>query len=361
MKCREIGCLDGKAGGVGHSLGSFQKLLANFGDHALFPPLPMKKYCLALLSLLALAPLHGQITYSFSYLDADGVGFNDATLGATRRGELEAAMNQLASYFNPFQPVTLTYQVTSTTSGASLAGASSSLISIAPGFHPTVVQHKILTGVDANGSAHDGEIEFNFGYAWGFGSAIAADVYDFYATALHEGLHSYGFLSYINADGTGPTGAPSGSGDAWTVYDSFIAAENGERLINPGTFGYNVSLGLDPLTSGLFFAGANAVAAYEGNPIPLYAPEVWEDGSSATHLDDATFTETDPSALNSQKVMNSETLTGLGQRNLSAIEFGVLTDLGYDVKTIPEPTTWALIAIGGGMIGWAMRRRLAGE
>ena len=36
-------------------------------------------------------------------------------------------------------------------------------------------------------------------------------------------------------------------------------------------------------------------------------------------------------------------------------------DLGYDVKTIPEPTTWALIAIGGGMIGWAMRRRLAGE
>ena len=48
-----------------------------------------------------------------------------------------------------------------------------------------------ISGVDANGSAADGEIEWNFGHAWGLGDSIGPDEYDFASTAMHELLHSF--------------------------------------------------------------------------------------------------------------------------------------------------------------------------
>ena len=52
--------------------------------------------------------------------------------------------------------------------GGTLASAGSDLVSDGSGFFPTVVQNEILTGVDSNGSAADGTIDWNFGYAWGY-------------------------------------------------------------------------------------------------------------------------------------------------------------------------------------------------
>ena len=42
--------------------------------------------------------------------------------------------------------------------------------------------------------------------------------------------------------------------------------------------------------SGILWLGPNATAANAGNPVPLYTPTTYTDGSSISHLDDDFFT-----------------------------------------------------------------------
>jgi hypothetical protein len=85
---------------------------------------------------------------------------------------------------------------------------------------------------------------------------------------------------------------------------------------------------------GLYFGGANAVAAY-GGLVPLFTPNPYQSGSTMSHLDDATFTGAD------QKMMNSHTGTGLGIRVLSPLELGILADIGYIVVVPEQPNASA--------------------
>ncbi len=311
---------------------------------------------LLLAALSGVFSAQAAISFQFTYTDI-ATGFNDATQGQSRRTELESAASHLGSYFITNQPITLTYTVNSIDEqGSYLAAAGSDLISTAPGFHSTVVQNKILTGVDTNSTTADGEIFFNFAYDWGYGSMITSAEYDFYSTALHEVLHSFGFASMLSGNGTSTDERPSGTPDSWSIYDSFMTTSDGTFLVDHTAFGYNTAVGLSPLTSGMFFSGSNAVAAYEGNLVPLYTPAVFAEGSSATHLDDATFTSTNPAALNAMQLMNAATDTGLGVRILSDLEMGILKDLNYNI--VPEPGTWALLLLGGGfVVALRLRRR----
>ncbi|PRC58227.1 hypothetical protein C6A85_29555, partial [Mycobacterium sp. ITM-2017-0098] len=84
----------------------------------------------------------------------------------------------------------------------SLASAGSPYVSNLPGFFRTVVQHKLLTGRDANGSKVDGTISGNFkDYSWGLDD-VSDEEYDFAGTAIHELMHAFGFLSSLE----GPEG-----------------------------------------------------------------------------------------------------------------------------------------------------------
>ncbi len=80
------------------------------------------------------------------------------------RAALETAANDLSSYFIVSNAVIITYSVTGqrTLIGSTLASAGSDLVSTLPGFYDTVVQQKILTGVDAErfGSGRRDRLEF---------------------------------------------------------------------------------------------------------------------------------------------------------------------------------------------------------
>ena len=219
------------------------------------------------------------------------------------------------------KPVTLVFDVTAEKSpnSATLASAGSDLAG-SKGFFNTVVQNKVLTGVDANGSKADGTITVNFGNPWAYGDSVTIDQYDFKSTMMHELLHAYGFLAYVDRAGYN-------TGTIWTIFDKFIATSSGAKVINSSTFKFLTSYNAN-LTGGgggLFFVGPNAVKAY-GGPVPLYVPSPWEDGSSVSHLDDNSFTGA------KMQMMNAMTDTGLGIRTLSAVELGVLKDIGYTVK-----------------------------
>lgn len=262
-----------------------------------------------------LAVVTNKVTYVFNYTSGSQYWT------AAAKAALQNSADRVASYFIVSQPVTLTFNVTATddSDSGTLASTGSDLTSSDRGFFNTVVQYKMLTGIDANGAADDGDIDVNFGINWAYGDYAGRSQYDFISTMMHELLHAYGFLAYIDEAGYN-------SGTTWTTFDSFIGTSTRTRVINPSTYRfltvYNTNL--TGGAGGLYFLGANAIAAY-GGPVPLFTPNPWEAGSSVSHLDDDTFT-----GANAQ-LMNAYADTGLGIRTLSDIELGILKDIGYTV------------------------------
>ena len=275
-----------------------------------------------------------KLTFAFNY----GTGSQYWT--STAKSSLQTAANLVGSYFVVSKPVTLVFDVTAEKSpnSATLASAGSDLTSASAGFFNTVVQNKILTGVDSNGAAADGYIDVNLGIAWAYGDSVSSSQYDFVSTAMHELLHSFGFLSYVDAPGS----SWNSRGTNWTKFDSFIVNNKKTKVIgiisnrNRWNTAYNSNL--TGGNGGLYFGGPNAIAVY-GGPVPLYTPSPWEAGSSVTHLNDSTFTGV------KTQLMNALADTGKGIRTLSAVELAIFKDLGYTVVPAPVTAT-ALLFIG---------------
>ena len=229
-------------------------------------------------------------------------------------------------------PVTLTYDVVgiSAANTGTLASASTYFTSSSPGFYGTIVQTKVLTGVDANGSATDGQISWNFAYPWAYGAKVRNNQYDFTATAIHELLHTFGFLTGIADPST------VSSDRNYTAYDSFITNSTGTKVIGDN-YVWNTSYtgNLTGSNGGLYFSGPNAVAAY-GGLVPIYTPSTWSSGSSVSHLSDTNTNAGD-------QVMNPYISYGVGARMLSSVEVGILKDLGYTVN--PQTPLYAFVVV----------------
>jgi len=280
----------------------------------------------------------GAIKFAFNYTDG-GTGWT-----AERRQALADAANDLVLYFMVTSPVTLAYNVNSEVDD-SLASAGSDLVSDRAGFWRAVVQNKLLTCIDSNGAAADGEITWNWSYAWALGDTVGATEYDLLSTALHELLHSFGFSSHLGAPGDNKE-------TTWTEFARYVRTADGVKPIDRRhVWNTEYDPNLTGGNGGLFFGGANAVAAY-GGLVPLYTPNVWESGSSMGHLDDFTFTGAN------EMMMNAKTGTGLGVRVLSAVEIGIMRDLGYQVS-LPQSPPVAMAFFGIVLLGRKRRSQPA--
>lgn len=266
------------------------------------------------------------VTFVFNYTSGSQYWTPEA------RSALQRAATNLMGQFVVTTPVVVTYEITGENDYGSgnLASAYSPLIGSGAGFFPTVVQHKLLTGVDANGTAADGEINWNFAYPWAFGDFVSGLQYDFTTVAMHEFLHSLGFMSYTQPSSTGTQ-------RSWTIYDSFLRTADGANLIGAD---FRVVTGLaGSLTGaggGVYFGGAGAVSAY-GTLVPLYAPSLWSEGSSISHLDGTVFTGSD------RQLMNPQVPAGTGVRTLSDVERAIMADLGYTLAPIDITSAFTLV------------------
>lgn len=275
-------------------------------------------------------PVQNVVSFGFVY----GAGSQYWTPEA--RSALESTAASLASYFVVGTPVTITVNVSGINSPSSgtLAYASVSFTGGGSGFYRTVVQQEIITGVDPNGGTADASITYNWSYPWALGNSVSGSEYDFKAVAIHELLHTVGFL-------TGTGGNPASADRNWTTYDSFLATSNGTRVIGND---YRIVSGLvgnfTGAGGGLYFAGPNAVAAY-GGPVPLYTPGSWEEGSSVSHVDELPG-----------YVMEPFSGYGLGVRVLTPVEVAILRDLGFTMRD--QPLVYAILLIG---LGLRRRRR----
>lgn len=249
------------------------------------------------------------------------------------RSALESAAAQLTSYIKVTSPVTVTYAVTASSSvfSSTLATAGSDFVDGGAGFLQTVVQNKIQTGADANGSAADGTIDWNFGRTWGYGTPVPGGEYDFQSIAMHELMHTLGFLSNLNSAG-------SNTGETWTVFDSYLVGATGAGAFTGNAWNTAFDANLTGGNGGLYFGGPNAVGAY-GARVPLYTPTPWAPGSSVSHLQGGTL-------------MRAIVSQGPGVRTLSPVELAILTDIGYTVTSGPGAPTWLFA-----LVGFGIRRR----
>lgn len=256
----------------------------------------------------------GAVTFDFRY--ETGAGH----WSAERKAALLSAANELVSYLRVKAPVVISYRVDGFDDpmSALLAQAGSSYTSAEPGFWPTLVQHKLISGGDANGSTADGLIQVNFGKKWSLDDTVESDEFDFMMALMHEMLHSFGILFAVRPGET--------TRRYWSTYASLVVDENGSSPFN-SDFSWNTAYdpNLTRKDGGLFFGGAAAVEAYDGALIPLFTSDPWLGTSVGAHLDDLVFIGVD------RKMMNASTTPGPGVRVLSAIELGILKDLGYQV------------------------------
>lgn len=288
-----------------------------------------------------------QLTFVFTYTDAAGVGFNDATQGAARRAALDATAALLASYF-PGYTATIHMSVDgANTEQGTLAAAGSNTNSANacdPGFGSRGDVGVIaLGGVDPAADQPDGTVTVNFaGQTWGLGDTIPDGEFDFKSTLLHELMHAMGFAHSINQDGSSACSQAVGTPGAFNPYDQWIG-DSTTRVIDPMSFILDATRWGAVVTggagTGAKWLGPQGKAGNGGQPVPLYSPTTYSEGSSISHLDDDYFTS-------ANYLMEAATDSGQGVRTLSDFEVGMLKDIGFANAT-NQPGTPDLIFANG--------------
>lgn len=158
-----------------------------------------------------------------------------------------------------------------------------------------------LAGKDLDGDNPEMVITVNSLASWyrGGSSGPSKSEYDLQSVILHEMAHGLGFLStdsYDNFFGYGSIDQP-------TPYDAYVQTGDGRRLSDlPSP---SLELG-EALTSKLVWSGAQGIATNGGVKPLLYTPKVYEDGSSVSHLDEATFSSAGRDAVMSPNLYPGE-------------------------------------------------------
>lgn len=268
-------------------------------------------------------------------INGTNIGFDDPTYGLDRRETIHGVMNYISSQLSSsaYNSTVDYYIGNSETDGGDFLAASGAYYFQSPfGFFNGFVYDHATTGSDPAAGFPDAVATFDFGYAWHLGTeSNPGGLFDLFSVALHEFTHSMGFSSLINASGKSAI-----SGDnpgVFGVYDTFLERGDGTSLFGDG--GVYLGKVADLTSQDVFFNGPNAVAANSGNPVPIYAPAIFSEGSSIGHIDSSI-----------SAVMNYSIAQGVEKRAWTAIDAGILQDIGWQLtSSVPEPSGFVLLGI----------------
>lgn len=183
-------------------------------------------------------------------------------------------------------------------------------------YYPVALVEKML-GVEVNGAdKSDIEASFNKDFPnWYFGTdgKTPADKYDFVSVVLHELTHGLGFVGKFYS-----SGGKGGYGDDGlaAVFDQSVENKTGDRLVNTSLF-VNPSIKLNQNLTSNWLAFDTHLTS--GSLPRLYAPTVWDSGSSIYHLDEDTYPAGDANSLMSPFSGMGEAIHNPGQTALSII------------------------------------------
>ena len=153
-------------------------------------------------------------------------------------------------------------------------------------YYPSALANA-LAGVDLDIGEPELEINVTTGDFWYYGldGKCPSNKYDLVSVILHEMAHGLGFMSgtyYDPATRVGRFLQP-------TAFDAYVQLPDGRRLVDLPSPSLEIGAAL---TSTLLWSGANALKANNGVKPLLFTPSVYEQGSSTSHLDERTFSNT---------------------------------------------------------------------
>jgi uncharacterized repeat protein (TIGR01451 family) len=191
-------------------------------------------------------------------------------------------------------------------------------------------------GPDSDGDGFDADADMNIKYNkdrtdWYFGidGSPGGSELDFASVALHEICHGLGFAgSMIESSGQGYWGW--GITSYPTIYDHFT--ERGGSGTGTPLLSYtkgSTQLGSALTSQDIFFDGPNTNAANGGTPPELYAPPIWQPGSSYSHLDES-YNDT------ANALMTYSIGPGESEHSPGSVTFGILQDVGWNTVTYPD-------------------------
>jgi hypothetical protein len=188
----------------------------------------------------------------------------------------------------------------------------------------------------------DAFIQFGDAFNWDYNpeDGIDANAYDFTGIATHEIGHSLGFISGVDVLDINSSGPNYFNGDQFTFVSTLDLFRYSADSVAAGNL-----LDFTADTRGKYFSLDKGVTVGPG----FSTGRTFGDGRQASHFkDNLNLGIMDPTAA-------------IGERlGVSANDIRAFDAIGWNLASlgaVPEPSTWAMMISGFGLIGSAMRRR----
>ncbi len=180
--------------------------------------------------------------------------------------------------------------------------------------------------------------------------------FDLVTTLLHEIAHGLGFFdSFDHSNGLGSYGEPFDFFEGFpTIYDQYSVVGSAhpsvDKLISYAQSSEELAAKLT--SKNIYFDGHTAYLSNNSSSAKLFAPAVWEQGSSMAHLDEDVFPSNNRNSLMTPYTDMAEVVHSPGEVGLA-----LLGDLGWNVNrlmTMIHPNNESTLAKGSNVIiKWA--------
>jgi len=223
---------------------------------------------------------------------------------------------------------------------------------IANTFYPSALADQLF-GADQAGTDIIASFSSNFtNWYFGLDGCPAQDEFDFVTLVLHEIAHGLGiigtaevlFFSSLNESlGCYGFSVPNTMNFLPTIFDQFVESGDGIAVTDFDPDFCWVELRDIFTGDNLVFNGANAIACNSGAPPRLFAPSLFDVGSSFSHFDEDIFPTGSANSLLTPFFSPGE---AIHDPNCS---LAVLRDLGFNahgfIRMIPTLGQWSIIIL----------------